>query len=294
MDSQARLTISVPESVGHIYERIFYPAGELQIRFLPAILPTLFSTNKISVICRNAHQNLMELALLSDALHALLPYVDSTLVLPYLPYGRADRRFMEGDCHGLGTFGTVINQMRYHRVKTLDVHSFRARKCVANLVDVSARPFINKAIADICDNGGHPIVLLPDAGASRYELKGALQCAKKRDPATGKLSGFEVPDFEGHDALIVDDICDGGGTFIGLAQAIRTKYAADIWAGHPKKLYLYVTHGIFSKGLSQLFIYFDKIYTTNSIRGDDVQRFGALYFPGKRLEVYSCEKALLD
>jgi len=188
--------------------------------------------------------------------------------------------------------------MHYWRIRTLDVHSFRAQKNVGNLENVEARPFINRAIADICDSGGHPVILLPDEGAQRYGYSGALQCTKRRDPATGRLSGFEVPDFDRSEALIVDDICDGGGTFIGLAKELNrwsegaSALAARANTPYPplKKLYLYVTHGIFSRGLAELLKYFEKIYTTNSLN--------LIHLVGlegaNRVEVYDCEKALLE
>jgi ribose-phosphate pyrophosphokinase len=56
---------------------------------------------------------------------------------------------------------------------------------------------------------------------------------------------------------VIDDLCDGGGTFIGIAQELRK-------AGITQPLYLYVSHGIFSKGLEVLFQHFDQIFTTNS------------------------------
>ena len=58
--------------------------------------------------------------------------------------------------------------------------------------------------------------------------------------------------------LIIDDICDGGGTFIGLAKELKQKNAGD--------LYLAVSHGIFSKGLEALNTYFTKLYTTDSFK----------------------------
>ncbi len=107
-------------------------------------------------------------------------------------------------------------------------------------------------------------VLIPDAGAAVRSravanLFGArtLQAEKKRDFATGKLSGFSVPviDDSVERILIPDDICDGGGTFLGLLAEIRKQTEAPVD--------LYVTHGIFSKGIEPL-KQFDKIYTTNS------------------------------
>ena len=83
---------------------------------------------------------------------------------------------------------------------------------------------------------------------------------RDRDVKTGKLKEFIVyaNDIDNQDCLIVDDICDGGGTFIGLAEELKKKGAG--------KLYLAVTHGIFSKGFDGLDQYFEQIFTTNSIK----------------------------
>jgi ribose-phosphate pyrophosphokinase len=83
--------------------------------------------------------------------------------------------------------------------------------------------------------------------------------SKKRDVASGKLTGFSLMagDVRGRDLLIVDDLCDAGGTFIGSAQVLREAGAHSVS--------LYVTHGIFSKGVEHLFANgIDAIYTTTS------------------------------
>jgi ribose-phosphate pyrophosphokinase len=117
---------------------------------------------------------------------------------------------------------------------------------------------------------GDIALISPDNGAAmRYDLSkyGVLTFTggKKRDPRTGALSGFEMS-LNSIDetaaflalkaALIVDDICDGGGTFIGLAEEIR-KLNPDI------KLGLYVSHGIFSKGLEVLDQHFDWVFASD-------------------------------
>lgn len=90
-------------------------------------------------------------------------------------------------------------------------------------------------------------VIAPDKGA--VDRAGAvarvlgvplLTAGKARDAATGKLSGFTAPDGIGAGRfLVVDDICDGGGTFAGLAQVIA--------AAAPKaELHLWITHGLFT------------------------------------------------
>ena len=85
---------------------------------------------------------------------------------------------------------------------------------------------------------------------------------KTRDFESGKLTGFHMEDDLPTTGrfLIVDDICDGGGTFVGLAAAIREKtphVGLDLW----------VTHGIFSQGFDALEDAFEVIHTTNSFFG---------------------------
>ena len=117
--------------------------------------------------------------------------------------------------------------------------------------------------------GNEAILISPDGGALKkiYKVSEFLsgvevvECSKSRNVKTEKLSGFKVyaDDLQGKDCLIVDDICDGGGTFIGLSEELRNKNAG--------KLYLAVSHGIFSKGFAELSSSFEKIFTTNSVKG---------------------------
>ena len=68
--------------------------------------------------------------------------------------------------------------------------------------------------------------------------------------------GFGCEDIPEGYFLLVDDICDGGGTFIGLANECFPS-----WADYD----LYVTHGIFSKGTDILFDAFVNVITTDSL-----------------------------
>ena len=134
------------------------------------------------------------------------------------------------------------------------------------VVAVPNHAFIAKVIQLIAA----PVQLVaPDGGALKkiYKLSeylggiNVVECSKRRDVKTGKLSSFEVfaaEDLEGKDFLVVDDICDGGGTFLGLAQQLRKHNAG--------RLYLAVSHGIFSQGVEELAQYYEKIFTTDAFR----------------------------
>jgi ribose-phosphate pyrophosphokinase len=55
----------------------------------------------------------------------------------------------------------------------------------------------------------------------------------------------------GKTVLIIDDICDGGKTFLELGKKLKELGA--------KSVLLHVTHGIFSKGRDAMFPYVDVV-----------------------------------
>ena len=156
-----------------------------------------------------------------------------------------------------------------NQVTIFDSHSEVAIALLNNCNAVDNHAFIQKVVHQV----GAVKLISPDGGALKkiYKVAAALdgmevvEGSKSRDVKTGQLSGFKVyaDDLEGADCLVVDDICDGGGTFMGLATELKKKNAG--------KLYLAVSHGIFSKGLDALSQHFETIFTTDSIRNMDAQ-----------------------
>jgi ribose-phosphate pyrophosphokinase len=241
------------------YEWFKYPGGELQVRLKPETIESLSSCFGIVVIhpIKNS-DDVMKLLLLQDAINDItlsMPSNNMAVVIPYLPYSRADRRFVEGDCLGKKVFLNIITCVwPYAKIYTLDCHSNRFYYEYRDIL-------VEKIIQDILVNDPEANIIFPDKGAqNRYAdmLSGdhpKYYCEKKRDPVTGKFLGFEVPVIKDttRNSYIIDDICDGGGTFLGIAEKLQIP-----------NLRLFVTHGIFSKGFDDLSKYFDKIYTTNS------------------------------
>lgn len=122
------------------------------------------------------------------------------------------------------------------------------------------------------------ILIASDGGSLKKIYKVAEQigykgdiitCSKDRD-VDGKLTKtifpFETHKYNGEDFIIIDDICDGGQTFINIARRIKDCFAIRSANQNikPGKIYLIVTHGIFSKDFGELSQYFDGIYCTNS------------------------------
>lgn len=183
------------------------------------------------------------------------------LVLPYVPGARQDRSNPTGDIlFTARSVAKMINERHFSSVVILDPHSLVTTNCINNVVEyplkLVANQFeINPWDAVIApDNGGR--VRAEDMAESLHQS--VIYASKVRDVSTGRLSGFDVDVDAGCHYLISDDICDGGGTFIGLGERIREQGAtAD----------LYVSHGIFSKGTRQLKKIYNNIYTTDSLMG---------------------------
>lgn len=212
-----------------------------------------------------SHDDLFTLAMWSESCEQRGE--KKVLILPYLPGARMDR----GVPNGAAVYGSFINTaVTPDLLITLDPHSpaalhafDRTQTTLVYPVERMIRHFIQDASTD---SKAHTYVgvIAPDKGAHDRAAAAAkvmgvpvYQAGKTRDEATGKLSGFEMIDELPKDGklLIVDDICDGGGTFLGLVGA----------TGLPKdRVDLWVTHGIFSKGLGDLLAHFGMIHTTDS------------------------------
>lgn len=190
------------------------------------------------------------------------------LVIPYFPGARQDRVMVPGEPLSVKVYAEIINRLQFGSVTIYDPHSDVAPAVINKVKVVNNHGFIRQVLDEI---GRDVKLVAPDSGALKkiYKLSEYLggmdvvECTKSRDVATGKLSGFKVQggDLNGADCLIVDDICDGGGTFAGIAAALKAKGAG--------KLYLAVSHGIFSKDFDVFTDHFTNVYTTNAFRDVD-------------------------
>jgi ribose-phosphate pyrophosphokinase len=214
--------------------------------------------------------SVMTLLLTADALRIAYPGKPITLDLPYVPYARQDRVANVGESLSAKVFCNLINAQGFDRVIVQDPHSDVVSALLDRVVIDDPLPALRRALDDI----GEPVALVaPDAGARKRVMKLAKELGlavvfadKERNPLDGKITGTEVHgELPVCPLLVVDDICDGGRTFTELATALgRTQDSQ----GFSRPLYLYVTHGIFSKGLDPLLAGYSKVYTRNNWTDD--------------------------
>lgn len=275
---QNRLELRVQQTLGTSMMSIdinTFPGGELNIRIPPGFVKrTRYDAEAITIEAHIANSTgVIALVMLKNAID--LAYTDTEhldfLEMAYIPYARQDRVCNPGEAFSLKTFCGLVNNLNFDTVYVSDPHSDVAPALIDNCKITS--------LSDVIRNRGSktfPVLsrftwVSPDFGATKKIDKLAaelgymgdiIQGTKHRDLLTGELTGFGYyGGILNRDLLIIDDICDGGGTFIGLAKKLLDEGA--------KSVSLYVTHGIFSKGVATILDNgIERIYTTNSIIQD--------------------------
>jgi ribose-phosphate pyrophosphokinase len=206
------------------------------------------------------------------------------LYVPYFLGARSDRKFSIGSVNYIkDVIAPIINLQGFDKVTVVDPHSDVLEACLQNynknnnldLVRMSLQKYW-MTTGQIISDMSKVVYVSPDAGALKkvYSVDKSFKsnhdvvvCSKYRD-VDGKLSKTLVPltdDILDKDLFIIDDICDGGGTFLNIAKSIKEN---EKFTG---RIYLVVTHGIFSRGFDDLKNSFEHIFTTNSISDEVVE-----------------------
>jgi len=259
MKIHANISMSPGDVIGFTF-----PGGERQIRFdLPPGGGSIDATARLK-----SSDDIMDIMLLADAIDRTEDVKKNELYIPYFPYARQDRVCNKGEALSLHVMAKIVNGLGFERVRVLHPHSAVTEAltgCIAHypydepLLDLFRRQVFL----------GNTTLVSPDAGAEKmvFKLGQLLQVPvvsayKTRDTMTGAITGtrLAVESVKDMDCLIVDDICDGGRTFVELAKVLKDKGA--------RRVRLYVTHGIFSNGLSVFQDLIDEVYYTNSLKGD--------------------------
>ncbi len=191
----------------------------------------------------------------------------ATLSIAYQPYSRMDRAETPQTPFMLKFVCEFINNMNFKKVEVFEPHSDVTGQLLNNFVkrDVVLE-LLPSVMNNIGFNSNKDFIVYPDETSfKRYgsiDVENKLFAKKKRDFATGHITDLEIvgeTNNEPFNALIVDDLCSRGGTFLLNAEKLKERGA--------NKIYLLVGHcentvfegEVFSSGL------IDKVFTTNSI-----------------------------
>lgn len=191
------------------------------------------------------------------------------LFIPCLFGQRSDRRFRYNQSFDLKIIADIINSCNFSKVSILDPHSDVALALINNSEKISPFMYVSEAVKHITNGFTKSkledlVLISPDAGAYKKvfgfgtDLGLPVAAAVKHRDLKGNIDLQFIGKVKGKDCLIVDDLCDGGYTFTVLGKKLKELGA--------RKVYLYITHGYFSKGFEVFNGLIDHIYCTNSVK----------------------------
>ena len=193
-----------------------------------------------------ATDNLMELLITLDALRRSSAR-RITAVVPYFGYARQDRKSGPRTPISAKLVANLITEAGAHRLLTMDLHAGQIQGFFDIPVDnLIAAPLYARDIQEHYD-GRDLMIVSPDVGgvvraraiATRLNTDLAI-IDKRRDRAGHSEVMNVIGEVDGRDCVIVDDLCDSGGTHCNAAQALVDNGARSVSA--------YVTHGVLSGG----------------------------------------------
>lgn len=186
----------------------------------------------------------------------------SQIVIPYLLCARQDRVIDFEQSFSLKIISNVINSFNAECIYIYSPHSEKTLKLIKNSIAIEPFEYFKQTKYDV-----DYFIALPDDGAYKHFSDSIpytpLICKKKRDIKTNQLSGFEISNPEVYndkskDILLIDDLCDGGGTFCGLYEEIKKL--------QPNKISLFISHAIQIEGIEKVAKLYDNVFITNTYK----------------------------
>jgi len=192
-----------------------------------------------------ANDNLMQLLIMMDALRRASAR-RITAVIPYFGYARQDRKTDGRTPISAKLVANLICTAGADRVLTVDLHAGQ----IQGFFDIPTDNLFGGPVMvdDIKERYGRDrlVIVSPDVGGvvrARSLAKrlndSDLAIVDKRRPEAGKSEVMNIiGDVKGAHCIMLDDICDSGGTLANAAAALKEQGAASVAA--------YVTHGVLS------------------------------------------------
>lgn len=238
-NSNKQLAEKIAESIGvplGIVELKRFSDGEIWVKYGENIrgreVFIIQSTNPPS-------DNLIELLIMLDAAkRASAKRI--TAVIPYFGYARQDRKDQPRVAITAKLMANLITKAGADRVMTMDLHASQIQGYFDIPVDhlYGSSIFLNY-LNNLSENLA---VVSPDVGGIKIArayakmLNSGLIVIDKRRPKQNLAEVMNIiGEVEGKDILLVDDLIDTAGTFVGAAKALREKGANKIFGAvtHP-------------------------------------------------------------
>ena len=258
------LDLLYPEQSDIAFKTLVFPDGQPHIKIDVSSAGKLDRREPLRIRTRIDNSSSLMMALFVKNTLDYLEFEHVELHISYLMAARMDRVMLDGEPFSLKVVARMLNAADFKKVKIFDPHSEVTTALIERSFAVSNHDFVRDVLAGYAK--GPFCLVSPDGGALKkihklaqyLRVENVVECMKERDLRTGALTNFKTmtESLEGQTCFIIDDICDGGGTFAGTAAMLKKKGAV--------KVVLIVSHGIFSKG--PVIEGVDEVFTTDSFR----------------------------
>jgi ribose-phosphate pyrophosphokinase len=206
--------------------------GEIYVEFLESI------RGKFVFLIQSTYSptdNLMELLLMIDAAKRASAY-KVIAVIPYYGFARQDRKDRPRVAIGSKLVANMLTAAGADRIITMDLHAPQ----IQGYFDIPVDHLESTAIfVPYIENLALPNLTFaaPDVGsanrireiATYFECEMVI-CDKHRKRANEIASMVVIGDVTGKDVVLIDDICDTGGTLVKSAGLLKEKGARSVRA----------------------------------------------------------------
>jgi ribose-phosphate pyrophosphokinase len=251
---------SHPDLAGRIADQLGVELGEIQLDTFPngetyCRFDESIRGADLFIVQTGSYpvdQNVMELLLMIQAAK-LASAKRITVVIPWFPYARQDRKAKPREPISARLIADMLQLAGADRVLTMDLHAGQIQGFFTIPVDhMTSLPLFARHFRDLGLHGEGVVSVAPDAGRAKHavrfaEMIGAdFAIMHKNRSGPEKVEVTEVTGkVRGKIAIIGDDVTTTGGTLIAGAQAVKEHGATDV--------YVFVTHALLSpKGLRKL------------------------------------------
>lgn len=242
------------------YNIISFPDGEVQLN-----IETPLINFKDEIVVKTRITNMNDLFVLLQAADIIERFeIHYYVQIMYLMTQRTDRLFSYGRPLSLKVMMNMLNQMKGH-IQILEPHNIDAIK---NYSPVGAINYTHQAFT----KPENCVYMFPDNGAVERYFTDKIQTKtcyyyfygeKVRDVNTGEIIDYEVycsipeSDYIPNKFVVIDDLCDGGRTFITAYDKIKEQFPN-------ATIDLEVVHAVQEGGLRKVCEKFDHVTITNS------------------------------
>lgn len=192
--------------------------------------------------CAPANQHIMEALIMADACRRSSAQ-RITLVTPYFGYARQERKNAPRTPITAKLIADLFETAGYDRILTLELHTSAIQGFFNIPVDhLFAKPVFAEHLFGRPEVLADLVVVSPDAGGveraralAKLFNTGLAIVDKRRDRPNESHVMNVIGEVNGRNCLIVDDICDTGGSLTKAADTLASQGAKDVYAviSHP-------------------------------------------------------------